>query len=169
MKTIISKFEGMACQDQDEEGAHMKRGVLVAGGHGGRVRGQALLSHDVRDCGHSCLPLVAGRCCQQHAALLLLLLSTAAQPCNTTSARTRCLHRPTLRSGRAGPCQAERSSMGLLQSKLHCRRSSHAALKWGELQDSGMRLIDRLGLMLPGTFRILPCIKTPGCKIHITC
>ncbi len=62
----------------------MKRGVLVAGGHRGCVRGQALLPHDVRDRGHSRLPLVAGRCCQQHAALLLLLLSTAAQPCNTT-------------------------------------------------------------------------------------
>ena len=61
----------------------MKRSVLVARGHGGRVGRQALLPHDVRDGGHRGLPLVAGRRSQQHAALLLLLLSSAAQPCIT--------------------------------------------------------------------------------------
>ena len=76
----------------------MKRGVLVAGSHRGCVWGQALLPHDVRDCGYGRLPLIAGRRCQQHAALLplLLLLSTAAQPCDTTSERELSLHRPTL-------------------------------------------------------------------------
>ena len=84
----------------------MERGVLVAGGQRGRVRGQALLPHDVRDSSHSGLPLVAGCCCQQHAALLLLL-STAAQPHETTSVHKRSLHRPTLRSGLVGLRQAE--------------------------------------------------------------
>ena len=126
----------------------MKRGVLVAGSHRSRVWGQALLPHDVRDRSHGRLPLVAGRCCQQHAALLLL--STAAQPCNTTQrVRAVCIGP---RCDLAGPALVKLKVKYAIASKQAALQAQQPCCsEMGELQDSGMRLIDRMGLMLPGT------------------